>query len=175
MYYHGRTKLLFGLIFLSPVLILYALKIISNNKAKEILLQWFFSKEPIERFNQVCMAFAKESIPKMLRQEAIERLLFHKKNHDTVVVVTASAENWVKPWCDNMGILCLGTRLQVMENKLTGKYAGKNCYGPEKATRIKAQFDLAKFETIIAYGDSRGDQEMFGLANKFYYKTFPPT
>lgn len=173
IFYHGWFKLIIGLLAISPVLILYVLKILSNNSAKQILLQWFFKHEPLDVFNQKCKTFALQHIPQILRKEAIEQLHQHKNNHETIVVVTASAENWVKPWCDEMNLHCIGTKLEVAENKLTGNYQGENCYGPEKVNRIKAQFDLSNFEKIVAYGDSRGDREMFALATQYYYKTFP--
>jgi len=175
IYYHGWIKVLIGLLVLSPVLILYTVKLVSNNKAKQILLQWFFKHEPLDVFNKKCKAFARQCIPKMLRPEAVEQINYHKNNQETIVVVTASAENWVKPWCDEMNLLCIGTKLDVFENKLTGKYLGENCYGPEKANRIKEQFNLSAFDKIIAYGDSRGDREMFALASQSYYKTFSLT
>jgi len=175
IFYHGWPKVIIGLLVLSPVLFLYVFKIISNNKAKQILLQWFFNREPLDIFNQKCRTFARQCIPEILRHEAVEQINHHKNNHDTIVVVTASAENWVKPWCEEMNLHCIGTKLEVAENKLTGKYQGENCYGPEKANRIRGQFDLSTFGKIIAYGDSRGDREMFALANQYYYKTFPLT
>ncbi len=175
IYYYGGFKVLIGLLALSPVLILYVLKIISNNKAKQILLQWFFNREPLDVFNNKCRIFARHFIPKILRHEALEQIQYHKNNKETIVVVTASAENWVKPWCDEMNLLCIGTKLEVKDNKLTGLYLGKNCYGPEKENRIKKQFNLSTFDKIIAYGDSSGDREMFALADQYYFKNFPIT
>jgi HAD superfamily phosphoserine phosphatase-like hydrolase len=86
--------------------------------------------------------------------------------------VSASAENWVKPWCDKYGIRCLSTKLEVNGGIITGKIRGRNCYGDEKACRIKETFDLSKFDLIIAYGDSSGDKEMLALAHERNYKPF---
>ncbi|MBX2966258.1 MAG: HAD-IB family hydrolase [Cyclobacteriaceae bacterium] len=173
LYYHSLPKVIIGLIILSPALISYLLKIISNNTAKQILLQWFFKSESLHTFNTKCNQFAQNEIPKILRKEAIDCINFHIANGDTVVVVTASPENWVAPWCDQLNISCIGTRLNVHNNSLTGKFEGENCYGPEKARRIKALFNLKEFSEIIAYGDSRGDKEIFGLSTKHYYRYFP--
>ncbi|WKZ60953.1 MAG: HAD-IB family hydrolase [Cyclobacteriaceae bacterium] len=173
LFYHGFTKVFIGLTILSPILIGYLLKIVSNSIAKEILMQWFFKNESISNFNAKCDQFAREEIPKIQRQEAINLINEHKANGDTVAVVTASPENWVIPWCMQLNIQCIGTRLHVCNNDLTGKFEGKNCYGPEKARRIKALFNLKEFSEIIAYGDSLGDKQMFELATRHYYKRFP--
>jgi HAD superfamily hydrolase (TIGR01490 family) len=173
LFYHGFTKVFIGLTLLSPILIGYLLKIVSNSIAKEILIQWFFKNESISTFNAKCDQFARGEIPKIQRQEAINLINEYKANGDTVAVVTASPENWVIPWCLQLNIQCIGTKLHVGNNDLTGKFEGKNCYGPEKARRIKALFNLKEFSEIIAYGDSRGDKEMFELATRHYYKRFP--
>lgn len=173
LYYHSLPKVIVGLIILSPVLIGYFLRIISNNIAKEILIQWFFKNEPLERFHAKCNQFARKEIPKIQRKEPIQLIKEHKVMGDTVVVVTASPENWVGPWCSQLNIQCIGTRLGVRNNELTGKFEGENCYGPEKARRIMAQYNLKNFSEVIAYGDSRGDKEMFEISTTHYYKHFP--
>ena len=57
-------------------------------------------------------------------------------------------------------------------NKITGNLISKNCYGPEKVTRILESYDLLKYDYIYAYGNSRGDYEMLELANEKFYKPF---
>ena len=87
-------------------------------------------------------------------------------------VVTASAENWVIPYFNKMGIKVLGTRLQIINNKITGKIVGENCRGLEKVARIKSAYDLSNFAIIAAYGDTSGDKEMLSIATKKYYRHF---
>lgn len=171
-FYHGRSKVILGLIFLSPVLVLYALKILPNHLAKQILLRFFFRNELASFFNAKCNDFVAQCIPKILQAEAIKRITQHLDNHETIVVVSASLENWIKPWSDQMGLLCIATKLEVIENRITGRYSGNNCYGREKVRRIKERFNLSQFEKIIAYGDSQGDKEMFEIADSQNYRLF---
>lgn len=131
--------------------------------------------EPVAVFNAKCKDFATQHIPKIIRTEAFKAINQHLSNQETVVVVSASPENWVKPWCDIMGLFCIATRLEVKSNKVTGNFSGNNCYGQEKVRRIKERFNLSDFESIIAYGDSRGDQEMLELADSKNYKPFHST
>ncbi|HEY0274315.1 MAG TPA: HAD-IB family phosphatase, partial [Chitinophaga sp.] len=82
-----------------------------------------------------------------------------------VIVVTASAEEWVRPFCQGMGIEVIGSRMETdAEGRLTGKLLGLNCNGEEKVCRIKAQVDLSAYTSIYAYGDSSGDRPMLALA-----------
>ncbi|HRG10115.1 MAG TPA: HAD-IB family hydrolase, partial [Cyclobacteriaceae bacterium] len=174
-FYHGWAKVCLGFIILSPILALFAVRAIPNHLAKQILLRYFFGKQPLIVFNAKCNNFATQHIPKIIRAGALKRIKQHLSNQETVVVVSASPENWVKPWCDSMGLICIATRLEAKENKITGNYSGNNCYGLEKVRRIKEKFNLLEFKAIIAYGDSRGDWEMLELANHKNYKPFQST
>lgn len=170
-YYHGSIKFTFGLLILSPIFILHLLKIIPNQKTKEIFLTWFFKNERIESFDKRCVNFS-SSIEAIVRPKARIELLKHKTLGDQITIVTASPENWVKPWCDLNGFHCIATKLEVQNKRVTGKIDGLNCFGPEKERRIKSEIDLSHFDKIIAFGDSSGDLEMLNLAHKKFYRPF---
>jgi phosphatidylglycerophosphatase C len=172
VHYHGAFRYRLGLVALSPFLLMYVLKLMPNHKAKQRFISWFFKGEDIKRFNRQCTEFANHVIPKLVRPGAMEMINHYKSTGATVAVVTASAENWVKPWCDKNGLICLATKLEVRKNRLTGRFQGKNCHGPEKVCRIKEHFDIAQFDEVIAYGDTSGDKEMLALAHQQHYKPF---
>ena len=173
-YYRGRKRYLLGMLMLAPVLMLYALKLIPNWKAKQFFLTRFFKGERAEEFNRQCVLFSTKVMPSFIREEAAKAIGKYREQGATMVVVSASAENWVKPWCDQHGLQCLATRLEVKDGMVTGNIDGRNCYGDEKVCRIREQFDLTGFPNIIAYGDSSGDREMLNLAHHRYYKPFRP-
>jgi len=171
-FYRGRVGYLLGMLMLAPVMALYALKLIPNWKAKQFFLARFFKGEKIEAFNLQCFNFSTMIIPTLLRPEAMKAIEKHRMEQATIAVVSASAENWVKPWCDQNRVICISTRLEVNDGMITGKLQGRNCYGDEKVCRIKERFNLSDFDKVIAYGDSRGDKEMLELAHQRYYKPF---
>ena len=104
--------------------------------------------------------------------KALAEVQRHIAEGTTVVVISASAENWVRPWCAINGLNCLATQLEVKDGKLTGKISGANCYGVEKERRIKECYTLTNYDEVIAYGDSSGDLQMLALANQQHYKPF---
>jgi len=171
-YYHGTGKWLTGFAANTPWLALMSLKMIPNWKAKEKVLEWFFAGENIERFNLLSEQFSLEVLPALIRPDALEAIQKHKADGATVVVISASAENWVEPWCRKNHIPCLATQLEVSDNKITGKIKGANCYGVEKEKRIKASYNVSEFDQVVAYGDSEGDLEMLALASQQFYKPF---
>ena len=171
-FYKGKARLLAGLAILSPMLALYALRLIPNWKAKQYLLKYFIGGAKLDEFNAVCNKFSTRVIPTLIRPKALHILEQHVRDRATVIVVSASAENWVGPWCDKVGVSYLATQLDVVNGIITGNICGKNCYGPEKVNRIKKQFNLSGFDEVIAYGDSYGDKEMFEIAHYHFYKPF---
>jgi len=169
-FYHGKRTYWLRMVMLAPVLGLYLLKLIPNWKAKQFFLSRYFRGEPLKEFNERGRQFTRQILPRILRPGALKAIEEFKKQKYTVAVVSASAENWVKPWCDQQGILCLATRLEVKDGQVTGKLLGRNCYGDEKVCRIKEQFDISSFDQIIAFGDSSGDRQMLELAHERHYK-----
>jgi HAD superfamily hydrolase (TIGR01490 family) len=173
-FYRGHRRYLESMVMLSPILGLYVFKIIPNWKAKQYFLSRHFAGENIEQFNERCLEFSTQVLPSLIRPKALAAIQSYREQNVTMAVVSASAENWVKPFCDQYGLVCLATRLEVKNKSITGKLLGRNCYGDEKVCRIKEQFDVSSFSRIIAYGDSSGDREMLALAHEAHYKPWRP-
>lgn len=172
IFYHGRAKYYRGLAILSPILAAYVFKLMPNWKSKQYFLSWFLEGENIKTFEERCATFASRVVPNLIRPGALEAIRKYQNTGATVVVVTASAENWVKPWCEANGIACIATKLEVNNQTLTGRILGKNCHGLEKVCRIHQQYMLKDFSKIIAYGDTSGDLEMLALAHEQHFKPF---
>lgn len=171
-FYRGTTAFYTGFLILSPVMVLFKVRLLANWKAKQIMLRYFIGNTDRAAFQRACDEFARTRIPALLRPEAIARLREHQAQGDTVVIVSASPENWIRVFSDSLPAQLIATQLEVAGDKITGNICGKNCFGPEKAERIRARFDLADYDQISAYGDSRGDREMLALSNRPYYQRF---
>ena len=168
----GNVKFVFGIALLSPMLVAYKLKFIPNYKAKQYMLSYFFKGMSEEKFMRIANEYSLNHIDTILRPKAMEKIVWHKEQGHKIVVVSASMECWLKPWCDKNELELIATKLEITNNKLTGKFASKNCYGPEKVNRIREIYNLKDYERIYAYGDSKGDMEMLGIADKKHYKYF---
>ena len=168
----GDVRFVFGLVVLSPILVAYKLKLIPNYKAKQKMLSWFFKGMSKEAFLKVANEYSLVHIDKILRSKAIEKINWHKNQGHKVVVVSASIECWLRPWCEKNGLELIATKLEIKDDIVTGKLLSKNCYGVEKANRIKEIYNLKDFEYIYSYGDSSGDKQMLELAHEKFYKPF---
>lgn len=168
----GNVRFILGLIFLSPVLVLQRLKLVSAQRAKESFLTYFIGGTEEEHFNNKCLEFVHAKLPALIRPAAHNAIAEYKQLNASVFIVSASPQNWIEPWATALGIGVIATRLQVVDGVITGKIAGKNCNGIEKVNRLGREVDLKDYATIIAYGDSSGDKYMLQLAHQKFFKPF---
>lgn len=117
--------------------------------------------------------FAHEAVPPRLRPEAMARVAWHRDRGDTVAVVSGSFDVYLAPWCREHGIETLCSQLEVVDGTLTGRYAGAQCVGEEKARRVRARFDLSAFGAVHAYGDTPEDAALLGIAGHRWYRGRP--
>jgi phosphatidylglycerophosphatase C len=171
-YQKGTVKFLLGFFFLSPFLIAMKLRILSIRASKEKLLRFFFGGMPVEEFQKKCNEFSNIKLPKLIRPAGLEKIHHLQQQGVEVVVVSASADHWVYPWCNQMNISLLSTKLQVVNGRISGKIEGENCRGQEKVRRIKQYYDLSEYDSIYCFGDSAGDKPMLSLATHSFYKPF---
>ena len=169
---HGYRKLCLGLLFFIPAFLKFKLGFTDRQTAKESLLRYFLGGMEEADFEEKCAAFSVLFLDCIVREEALKKIYWHKENQHDVVLVSASAENWLTAWCSRHNIKCIATRLESVDGKITGKIFGKNCYGEEKSKRIREEYSLADFEKIYAYGDSNGDKNMLALAHFPFYRCF---
>ena len=169
---HGKKGLYIGLVKISPWLLLMKLGVINIQKGKEKMLSFFFGGMNESNFNSQCEDFSEKIIPKIIRPDALFQIKKHLSNNEVVVVVSASAGNWVSPWCRNNNISCICTKLNVQNNTITGKINGNNCTGNEKVNRIRQAINLDLYSRIFCYGDTKGDMPMLKLATDPFYKEF---
>lgn len=171
-YYKGKPAWMAGMLLLSPGLIAMKLKLASNTRTKERYLRHFFGGMRLEDFQNICDAFQRERFASLIRPAALEAIRHHQQNDTPVVLVSASAENWLKGWCAANNITCIATRLEIRNGVVTGKIDGNNCHGPEKVKRIRELYDLGAYEKVFCYGDSGGDRQLLQIADEAHYKPF---
>jgi phosphatidylglycerophosphatase C len=171
-FYKGSFSFYAGFLLYSPLLVAFKLKLIPNYTAKQQILRHFFGGESVTRFQEQCNRFVTTVLPGLIRPRALVEIEKLKAAGFTIVVVSASAENWIRQWTTANGLGLMGTRLAVQGDKITGSLEGKNCYGDEKACRIREQFNLDDYQEIYSYGDSGGDKAMLALASRRFYKPF---
>jgi HAD superfamily hydrolase (TIGR01490 family) len=164
--------LLKGTIYMAPFVLLFKLKVIPNYTAKERLFKTFFKGISMERFNELSQNFI-TNIEQMVNPVALEKIKWHQQMGHEVIIISASVENWIRPWANKYGIqTVLATGLQLENNMITGNFLTKNCHGIEKVNRLLAAYPERDSYTLYAYGDSSGDKELLATAEHSFYRKF---
>ena len=199
----GWWALFGGLLLFSPLLVLMKLHLADNGRTKERLFRHYFRGMLERDFDALCQSFAR-SHTHVLRTAGLRTIQQALDRGDRVVILSASIDRWVeaclRPFLvSSSRFQVLGTEIDVVDGRLTGRFATPNCYGPEKVRRLKEflkevsprgdvegatkvsprgdvegalEGALEGTPFIIAYGDSRGDKELLAYADESHYKPF---
>ena len=166
----GRKKFIIGVIRLTPMLFAYALGLVRNWRAKELVSAYFFGGWDSRLLEEIAAKYSKERLPGIVREAAMEKIKWHQLKGDTVVVVSASIDLWLAGWCAEYDVDLVATKLEVKDGRVTGRFLTKNCSGKEKVRRIEERYNLKSFDYIYAYGDTPGDKAMLELADEKHYR-----
>ena len=172
-YVKGDKEFLKCFLRYSPQLVAMKLGLYPNWKVKRQVFSYCFAGMKEEVFNDFSTRFA-QAKSSLMRPAGVEKIRSLLQDGCQVVVVSASVENWVRPFfgdlSDAMQFLC--TRVEVKDGVLTGRFLTKNCFGKEKVARLRTLYPNRRAIELTAYGDSRGDREMLDYANEGYYRPF---
>ncbi len=169
VFHRGRLWLYATLLLLSPLIALMFMHLMSNHHVKEILLHRAFGNMSKDELTTLCNRFAAANSD-ILRKELYDDLMAQHKVGHRVIVITASPRMWVQCFVPEFEVLGTELEFSAEDDVFTGRFATPNCYGPEKVNRLlKAYPDIAANRSayyITAYGDSKGDSQMWDFADK---------
>jgi HAD superfamily hydrolase (TIGR01490 family) len=152
----------------------FKLKLYPNWKAKQRIFTHFFGGMEYAVFQQLCENFFRAKGEDLIYKEAETCIRQHIADGNEVVIISASVEDWVKPFATYLGVKqLLATQLELTsDGLLTGRFASANCYGAEKVERLRSLYPNRNEIILTAYGDSRGDKELLAYADVPHYKFF---
>ena len=168
----GYFKIFFLLVLFFPQALICFAGFVSRKKFKEMIFRRTIKGWTKEKFQQIAQDFYKQKMKKWIRKSAADEIKKHLENNADVSLVSASPEDWLKPFTDEFGINLIGTRLEIKDGLYTGNIVGANCRKAEKVVRVKKVYNLEEYSDIYAYGDSRGDYEMLQIANHPFFRHF---
>lgn len=156
-----------------PAFTSYGMGIIDNHTAKEQVIKIFLKGVSEVRLKEASVHYAEKIIPLSMREEAIKKVKWHQSRQHKIIVVSASLESYLEPWCRMMNINYLaGTKLEYINGVVSGKISGKNCQGIEKVNRLKQILGREGKHKIYAYGNSAGDKALLAMADVAYFRKF---
>lgn len=120
----GWWATLWGFACCSPWIVLMLAHLYPNYKAKQRLFAHFFRGWTLQRFDAACRDFA-HTHRHLLRAGGEEALRQALADGAEVAIVSASIDNWVKPFFDDIiqggqTLTVLGTKIETAEGGLPG-------------------------------------------------------
>lgn len=167
LHFHaGGLRFIFNVLLLSPVLALYVLRIVSAEKAKRITLKRFLKGQTQNELNAAGEKFCAEKMSGLMNEELVKKLNVYRNDGYEVCIVTASCEEWVKPFCTKLNAALIATELKYDDAGIfRGEFRTPNCKGAEKVNRIRAKYRTENYADIVAYGNAPEDIPMMKLAH----------
>jgi len=165
-YSNGSWGLWRCMILNMPFIVLYYLKLYPNHKLKERFFSFFFKGKDAEAIKTLGQAFSRDVLPGLCYQSALDIIDKHKSKGHDVYILTASSDVWLNNWCKNNGLHLMATVFEVKHGLYTGKIEGANCYGYEKARRLKPLLEDGGYNISYGYGDSLSDKYFLALVQK---------
>ncbi len=168
----GWKELVHGMIRLRSANAAFYFGVLNGTSLKEKYLDHFFKGWPKQRLEQYGRDYAVNVLPNIVKPDARKRIKWHEDRGHRVIVVTASINAWIDAWSIVNDLELISSRIEFRDGFVTGRLSTPNCNGREKVRRIKERVDISSYETIYAYGNSRGDIEMLALADEKHYRCF---
>lgn len=173
IYAAGIKKFLLNLHLLLPILLLYALKIITNEVAKERTLTVLLKGFSHAKLEQKAKIFARKTLDTYIKPEIYSKLEYHLEHGHSVALVSANLSLYLDYWAKRHHIdYVIATELEFVNEIFSGKLKTRNCYGIQKVLRVKEfieSLDSQQFKYSYGYGNSRGDYELLDYVDEAYW------
>jgi phosphatidylglycerophosphatase C len=171
----GGPTLLWVLFVCSPWLLAYLLRLISNHRAKAVLLHAALTGRKTADVARVAQAFVRDDMPLQWRPWGMQQLRQHQRAGHRCLLVTASTSPYMHLVGTSLGVdAVLCTEMEVADDRYTGRMATPNCHGEEKVRRLQAwlaaEYAGQPTPELHAYGDTKGDLPMLRLAQVAWYR-----
>lgn len=173
IYVIGWSKFLVKLPLLIPIVLMYILKIITNEQAKQKTLTILIKGYSEDFLEAKAKEFARFQLDKFIKPEIYYKIEYHLEHGHSIILISANLAIYLKYWAKIHKLNCaIATEIEFINGKATGKLATKNCYGEQKIIRIN-QF-LEKYPEFnlaygYGYGNSKGDYELLNYVNEAYW------
>ncbi len=168
----GFTGFFVNIHRLIPIAIMYLLKTITNEIAKEKTLSVLLKGFSEDLLNKKARVFARKTLDSYITPQVYSKLEYHLEHGHSIILVSANLALYLKYWAKRHNIdHVIATEIEFTNGKCTGKLKTRNCYGVQKVVRINEFLNGNKFSYSYGYGNSQGDYELLNFVNEGYFVT----
>lgn len=152
--------------------LLYLFQIFDEKKVKESFLRFLYNKNENEIYS-VAKRFYKDSLSKILYEDAVEMIKKLKAQGYKIYLISASPEFYLFQFYSIKEVdKVIGTKFKFEGGKFKCHMEGLNCKGIEKVRRLKEELKNEEhkinFEESYMFSDSLSDKPLLDLVGKPY-------
>lgn len=170
--FYNPAKYSFQFVRHLPLFLLVQIGLADAVKVKRSFIASILKGQDAMQIEEKSRLFFERYYPSLFRQNALDFIQNIDRTTTDCFIVSASLDIWLKPFANYFGMKLISTEAKFADGKFTGNFSTKNCNGAEKVSRIMKEITNKKYDKIIAFGDTSGDQPMLNFADEPYYRFF---
>ncbi|MDF7679288.1 HAD-IB family hydrolase [Enterobacteriaceae bacterium ESL0689] len=144
----------------------------TRDELKERLITTFLRDVEEQWVAEKARLFCQSHWQQLMRPSGLVAVANEITSGAEVTLCSASPEIVLKPFADKLAINLLGTRLETIEGRLTGRISGENCRCQQKINRLEKKYGSLSDYHLRAWGDTRGDYELLAAAAEPHWRHF---
>jgi len=154
------------------VMLAYVAGLIERKRVKELNQAMLLGSVSIARLAPVAESFAEKMVRHNVYAGALASLAENRAAGRRLVLATASSRLWVEPIAARLGMddIVATTAIKGLDDYVSHRVDGENCYGPAKLRMIQAWMGLEKLERaqcrIRFYSDHVSDVPVLEWADE---------
>lgn len=159
--------------FAALVMLAYVCGLIERKRVKELNQAMLIGRRiRTERLTPIAESFAEKILQTNVRAGALESLADNRAAGRRLVLATASSRIWVEPIAAKLGMddIVATSAIKGIDDYVSHKVDGENCYGPAKLRMIEAWMGLEKLDRrqcrIRFYSDHVSDVPVLEWADE---------
>lgn len=153
----------------------YVAKGMTRDELKAQLISTFLTGVETKWVGQKAEEFCDLVWTKLMRPSGLRSVALELQSGAEVTLCSASPALVLRPFANRLGVKLIGTELEVVDGRLTGRIIGKNCRCENKVLRLEAVYGPLTEYRLRAWGDTRGDHELLAAAQDAHWRHFHPT
>jgi phosphatidylglycerophosphatase C len=130
------------------------------------LIQRVLGGREFAEVDRIARDYAVTVARERLRRDCLDRWLWHRGRGDRLVLVSAAPEIYLRHVGAALrATTVIGTALEEINGRLTGRMTTEPCQGAEKARRVLAHLATEPGSPLWVYAGHRGDRPLLDLAD----------
>ena len=162
----------YGSLFLIAFPVIFSkLGLLSADRLKELFFKIHlrgFSQSELKERGQAFF----EANRARLFSKAVEFIQLQQQD-SRCIVVSASCDEWLQPFCDFLKTELICTQLDYDDNgNCTGTILGQNIKGKAKISALQQVINLSEYDEITAFGNSSEDLILADISQSYHHRFF---